>query len=230
MGRVRRHWWVGCAAALLAAACSGGDEPDLADALAEGADLGEATSALFGDGGEGVPTGDDLQWRAARVGDRIAESVEAIETPLDAAFIAGYERAIGAPPVDQVRHIAAVLGHTRVVLARGADDVERTAYALRLGWTLAGRLGPHVDGLDWVVAGSTPIGPDDRAELIAHLEAHEDEAAAELVVDLRDDDNPGVVIDAIEGELAGLVPVTPEADLLTTLHTVYGATSTADGS
>lgn len=215
-----RRWW-GSAALVVVAACSGSDDaPDVAEAL-DGADLTEATSALFGD--EAAPPADaDLAERAALTADRIAASLEAFDGPLDdGEFAARYEEALGAGPADQMRRVGAVLGHTRAALA-GADGDDAMAYALRLGWDLADRLADPADRLDWVLLDPDRLDATERDELTARLRDGDDGEAAELVRDTEGGLAAADVIDSTLSEVSELVPADVAIDALGSLLTSYG--------
>lgn len=224
MRRVRRHWWVlGAVMVLVAAgaACSGDDEPDVAGAL-DGANLTDATANLFGDGT--APSSDQpLAERAAQVADRIATSFEALEGPS-----ARYETTVGAPLNDQVGYVGDTLGHTRAALA-DVEGAEAMAYALRISWDLADRLGDPDIRLAWVTSGFEPLGPADGQELTTRLDGGDDAGAAEALADARPDLEAAEVIDALHHELAERIPVDPDGDALSTFLTRYGpATGNAE--
>lgn len=216
MGRARRRLAAVVATAVaVAAACSGGDDPDVAGAL-DGINLTDATANLFGD--ETAPPDDDrpLGERAALLADRIATSIEALE-----GSPARYETTIGAPVSDQIRYVGEALGHTRAALA-DVEGAEAMAYAVRIAWDLADRLADPDDRLDWITSGFEPLDPADGQELTTRLDEGDDAGAAEVLADARSDLEAAEVIDALHYELAELIPVETDADALTTFLTSYG--------
>lgn len=158
-------------------------------------DLAESTSALLGADPPAEP--DEL---ADAVADRIATAVE-------------------APSAAAVGDAGRYLGEAHAAFEE-ADDDGTVAYAARLAWSLGGRLAPEADDgerLTWVVPDAAER-PDEECQAIAA--ALESGDAADVAGSL-DGTRAATVVQQAYDELAGLVPVGNEADLLTSLQTAY---------
>ena len=184
-------------------ACSSGDGADGADGassesvaeLHESGELAESTRALLGDDPPADP-------------DELADAVAARITTT-----------LATPDTATVGDVGRYLGAARSALD-GRDDDGTVAYAARLAWGLGGRLAPEADDgerLSWVVPDPEERPGDERLAIVAALESGDAADVADALAGTR----AATVAEQAFDELAGLVPVDDEADLLTTLQTAY---------
>lgn len=221
------------AVAVPATAC--GDGPDPVDLIAEFQGrqrLSDHTDQLLGERADD-PHAATPEGRASVLAGQIAESVERARELLPDDPRASLE-ATGGRLASQFVVIGRTLGYTRAALDSieddGGDPVDTVAFALRLGWDLADRLDPGDGQLDWVLPGPMSLSATDRDEIAGLLAERSDADAARRTLELVDPFGGAAVIDAIVDELASMVPVTNEHDLVTDLLDSYDVARGTDGT